>query len=101
MFNLEHSISAWRDGLFASGIDSSALLDELESHLRDDIEHQFSNGADLQLAFDRAVLQMGSPVTLKNEFKKARLGVIDLMKHYILNLIGITEPQLATGMNAP
>ena len=40
MFNLDQSIAAWRQQMVAGGIKSPRVLDELESHLRDDVEEQ-------------------------------------------------------------
>ena len=37
MFNLDQSITEWRRQMLAAGIKTPALLDELESHLRDDV----------------------------------------------------------------
>jgi len=38
MFNLEQAILDWRRQMAASGIKAPDVLDELESHLRDDVE---------------------------------------------------------------
>jgi len=40
MFNLESAISEWRRQMLAAGIQSPVPLDELEAHLRDELEHQ-------------------------------------------------------------
>ena len=40
MFNLDQSITEWRRQMVAGGIQSPRVLDELESHLRDDAEEQ-------------------------------------------------------------
>ena len=42
MFDLDSEISGWRKKLAAQGIKSRLILDELESHLREDIEAQLS-----------------------------------------------------------
>jgi hypothetical protein len=39
MFDLEKSIPEWRQKMFAAGI-SAVALEELESHLREEIEQQ-------------------------------------------------------------
>lgn len=74
MFNLEKEISEWRRRLADAGIKSRELLDELESHLRDEIAQQMKAGADAQHAFETAVQKIGEPARLKNEFAKAAGG---------------------------
>lgn len=44
MFNLEQSIADWRRQMLATGIKTPAPLDELESHLREDIGALVSAG---------------------------------------------------------
>src|SRR5947207_8719708 len=70
MFNLEQEITNWRQQLAASGIRMSEALDELESHLRDDVEQQVRSGADAQRAFEAAAQQIGQANALKAEFEK-------------------------------
>ena len=40
MFNLNQAIEGWRREMLAAGIKTPVPLDELESHLREDVEHQ-------------------------------------------------------------
>jgi len=70
MFNLELSILEWRSQMLSSGIGSRALLDELEMHLRDEIEQQKQFGANLEDAFQHAVEQIGSAEFVGAEFQK-------------------------------
>jgi hypothetical protein len=69
MFNLEQSIANWRQ-MFATGIKDANVLDELENHLRDEIERQTKSGLNEQKAFEFAVRQIGQASMLKTEFKK-------------------------------
>lgn len=55
----------------SSGIHAPEVLDELESHLRDDVEKQVQSGSDAQQAFEVAVQRIGQADALKAEFKKA------------------------------
>jgi len=71
MFNLEQSIADWRRQMIAAGIQTPVPLDELESHLREDIAQQMKSGSDEQKAFALAVAKMGPAFTLKREFKRA------------------------------
>lgn len=70
MYNLEGEIARWRKRMAAGGINAPAVLDELESHLREEIEQQFFSGASEQKAFEAAVLRIGQARRLKCEFAK-------------------------------
>jgi len=69
MFNLEQSIAEWRKRMLAAGIKTLAL-DELESHLREEIERQIKLGLGRQQAFEFAVRQIGPAKQIKSEFTK-------------------------------
>ena len=71
MFNLEQSISEWRRQMAARGIGTPNVLDELESHLRDEVQRQTGSGEPVEKAFEMAVNQMGEAGALKAEFVKA------------------------------
>jgi hypothetical protein len=101
MFNLEHAIAEWRRQLAGGGVRSPEVLDELEGHLRDDVEDQRSRGVSVAQAFENAVQQVGQPCLLKTEFAKA-LGWHELptrFYHVLLTLAGIPIPTLAHTMN--
>jgi hypothetical protein len=70
MFDLEKSIAEWRRQMIAGGIKSSVVLDELESHLREDIEQRMRSGARAQQAFEEAAQHIGNADALKLEFAK-------------------------------
>ena len=70
MFNLEPSIAEWRKQMLAAGIKTPVPLEELESHLREDIEQQVRSGINAEPAFAAAVQRIGQPGALKTEFKK-------------------------------
>jgi hypothetical protein len=72
MFNLEQSIAAWRRQMLAAGIKPPAPLDELESHLREDIGSLNSAGMPLAEAFQLAVSRIGGPASLRTEFNKLK-----------------------------
>lgn len=95
MFDLEHSITDWRRQMLAAGIKTPVPLEELESHLREDIEEQMNSGSDAQRAFEVAVHRLGPTTALKSEFQKA-----DLKGHMNKNLINllIAIAALAVGM---
>jgi hypothetical protein len=70
MFSLEQAIAEWRRQMAANGIKTPALLDELQNHLREDIERQLQSGADVQQAFETAVQRLGQASVLRAEFAK-------------------------------
>ena len=70
MLDLEKSIADWRQQMLAAGIQTPVPLEELESHLREEIERQMKSGANAQTAFLIAVEDVGRGHLLKAEFKK-------------------------------
>ena len=70
MFNLEQSIAEWRQQMLAAGIKTPVPLEELESHLREDITQQIQSGLSAQQAFGIAMGRIGQAPELKMEFKK-------------------------------
>jgi hypothetical protein len=71
MFNLDQAIAEWRRQMVAAGIKTPEVLDELEGHLREDVEEQVRSGSNAQEAFEAAVQRMGQANSLKVEFEKA------------------------------
>lgn len=71
MFDLESAIAEWRQELRAAGIHSAATLEELESHLREELERQARTQGDAAEMFAAAVTAVGRPGELKSEFRKA------------------------------
>jgi ClpA/ClpB-like protein len=72
MFNLDHAIADWRRKMTAAGIKSRDVLDELESHLRDDVEQQMRSGIGAERSFQEAVQRVGTAKNLNQEFAKVR-----------------------------
>jgi hypothetical protein len=71
MFDLEEQISAWRVAMVNTGIEEREVLDELEAHLREDVEEQRRVGKNDDAAFAGAVENIGRGELLKPEFTKA------------------------------
>jgi hypothetical protein len=86
MFDLEQSIADWRREMLAVGIKTPVPLEELEIHLRDEIERQMKSGLNEQKAFEISVQRIGQPKMLKNEFKKSERT---FMKRTLIVLVGI------------
>src|SRR6185295_17706549 len=101
MFDLEQSIADWRQQMSTRGISDSAVLDELESHLRDDFDQQLHSGLIAPQAFASAVQKIGQAAVLKHEFDKVSITseLHDRLKNAILTLAGIPNPSFATNMN--
>jgi hypothetical protein len=71
MFDLENSIAGWRKQMLAAGIKAPVPLEELEIHLREEIERQAKAGLNEQDAFTSAVQKLGSAHKIQTEFMKA------------------------------
>jgi len=73
MFNLENEIRNWLRALRGSKNLEDSDIAELESHLRDEIDHQIERGLDEEAAFCVA-LEKSAPVDiLRQEYEKAKL----------------------------
>ena len=70
MFNLEQAIKEWREQMRAKGIGSPEPLEELESHLRENIRKLTSDGLSDREAFQTARAAMGEVSRVCTEFKK-------------------------------
>jgi hypothetical protein len=102
MSDLERSIAEWRWRMLAAGIKGPVPLEELENHLREDVEEQMRAGTGEQQAFETAVQRMGDAGDIKGEFNKACaaswgfrfwwlwlwIGSFGLVQTVIMNLIG-------------
>ena len=69
MPDLEEKIAEWRRRMLAAGIKNPAPMEELESHLRDDVERQVRAGSDAPQAFEIAVQRLGQARALEVEFQ--------------------------------
>jgi uncharacterized membrane protein YidH (DUF202 family) len=88
MFDLEQSIADWRRQMLAAGIKTPVPLEELESHLRDEIEPQMKSGLNEQKAFEISVQRIGQPKVLKREFKKSERTFMTKMM-ILLGIFGV------------
>ncbi|HEY4416069.1 MAG TPA: hypothetical protein VGO57_10280 [Verrucomicrobiae bacterium] len=86
MFDLEKTITEWRRQMLAAGIRPPALVEELEGHLREEIEQLIKTGMDASLAFEIATGHIGQPRLLKHEFKKIERNS---MKRVIIIALGV------------
>jgi hypothetical protein len=74
MRDLEKSFAEWRWQMLAAGIKAPEPLEELELHLRDEVDEQLRRVDNEEQAFAAAVEQLGSPGELKREFRRAASG---------------------------
>jgi hypothetical protein len=72
MPDLEQKIIEWRRQMQVAGIPSPVPLDELENHLRDEIDRMTRSGISDDEAFRRAAEELGPVLALKTEFEKNR-----------------------------
>src|ERR1044072_3724097 len=89
MPDLEEKIAEWRRQMAVGGIKSRPLLDELESHLREDVERQIRLGLSPQQAFEAAVQRIGQASALKMEFKKVGATERTQMKRIVAILAAL------------
>ena len=96
MFDLDRSISEWRSEIAAAGITCPDTLDELESHMRDEVESQIRAGTAGEAAFTAAVQRLGQGGALNSEFKKLDGGGSRLRQ----KRFGIAVAALGLGLTA-
>ncbi len=77
MFNLDTAITEWRRQMLEAGIKTPVPLEELEIHLREEIERQLKSGLSEQEIFDSAVQKIGSAHTIQYEFEKVEKAAED------------------------
>jgi len=70
MFDIEKAIFEWRGEMAARGVNAPEILDELESHLRDEIASRISSGSGEENAFHAAARNIGEAAALQAEFAK-------------------------------
>ena len=100
MFELEQAISDWRREMQCRGIKGLQTLDELENHLRDDLEAQIRSGVDIKDAFDSARTRLGQTNSIHLEFRKVRYTeFLLLLKNGLLTSLGMPNYNLVTNMN--
>ena len=75
MFDLNEQINKWRGNLAQSETLGSSDIDELESHLREEIEHLTGLKLSDEEAFWVANDRLGSTDSLANEYEKINRGV--------------------------
>ena len=72
MFDLERSIAEWRKQMLTAGIKTPVPLEELEIHLREEIERQTGAGLSETETFKASVRKIGSAQAVQSEFRKVQ-----------------------------
>ncbi len=76
--------------MLGAEIETPVPLEELEIHLREEIERQVQSGLGGQPAFEISVQQIGQPKSLKSEFKKIeRTSMKQIFKIAAAFLLGV------------
>ncbi len=76
MFELENAVTDWRAGLKNAGSCTNADIEELETHLREQIDHLLRCELTEEEAFLIASRRLGDTSTLTHEFQKINGGSI-------------------------
>jgi len=101
MNRLEQAIADWRREMLAAGIKKSEVLDELESHLREDVEHRILRGVGAQDAFEKALQQIGQLERLKAEFDRVETNERNYMKRGLIISAGILGVMVGMALVMP
>jgi hypothetical protein len=101
MPDLEEGIAEWRRQMLAAGIKTPVPLDELEGHLRDEVEQQMKSGLSAQLAFETAIQRLGQASALKIEFKKVGVTERTQMKRIVVILASLLGMVFGLGAVLP
>jgi putative ABC transport system permease protein len=75
-FDLEKAVAAWRRSLEYNSALLREDVDELESHVRDQVRGLVLRGLTEEEAFERAVRQMGGYGTVESEYQKVYWGKV-------------------------
>src|ERR1700748_2247263 len=100
MFDLNQSIREWRQQMMAGGIKAPVPMEELESHLRDDIERRIQSGMASDRAFQMSVQQLGEACSLKTEFERVTNNERNYMKRRLI-IVGIVGVLVAMAWVMP
>ena len=95
MFDLNQQVTKWRTNLAQSEACSKSDIDELESHLREEIEHLSTCELSEQEAFLVAAHRLGDSGSLTGEFAKVNRGRV-FRRRLLWIALGVLSYILAT-----
>jgi hypothetical protein len=90
MFDLEQRIQEWRQRVLAELTGRAEVIDELESHLREEVQHLVQSGQQPPEAWALALHRLGTPRQLAGEFRKLPAQVWLPGRAVLIALICIT-----------
>ena len=70
MFDLEGQIQKWRQTVAEALANKPGVIDELENHLRDDVQQLVRSDQPPGVAWEKALARLGAPGQLAAEFAK-------------------------------
>ena len=97
IFNLDQAISEWRQQMAAGDIKAPDVLNELESHLRDEVDEQVRSRMSVQQALEAATYHIGQATVLRAEFEKADQAKRLRVRKNLLRVFGVTIGVFITG----
>ena len=92
MFKLDAAILEWRAQMLAAGIGSPVPLEELESHLREEIDARISTGTNVAEAFAHSVERIGQPDGIRLLQQTSFRGLDVLLTGPPIFALGIVGP---------
>jgi hypothetical protein len=98
MFDLEQSIANWREQMRAAGIKTPVPLEELEIHLREEIERQMESECDGQKVFDVAIRKIGEASTLETEFTKIGESIMNAKRRKLFGIALVVGTIVVSGL---
>ena len=101
MPDLEPQIAEWRLQMLNAGIKTPVPLEELESHLREDIDRRMKAGADILDAFEIAARRLGEAAVLEMEFKHVGATERKRMKRIVAILAALLGMVFGLSMVLP
>lgn len=75
--------------MLAAGIKAPVPLEELEVHLREEIQQQMESGLNEQKAFEISVQQIGQPESLEGEFRKIERTLMNQTLKIGIGVLGL------------
>jgi putative ABC transport system permease protein len=85
MFELEKVIRRWKKSLRRITFYEDADIEELETHLRDEIETLLDSGMDIESAFKKAKSNIGDPVLIGEELYRSRIRTDSVVNQLSFN----------------
>jgi hypothetical protein len=101
MFDLDEAIARWRRQMISGGVKMTEVLDELESHLREDVESQVQSGFSEERAFEVCVQRIGQAGLLKREFAKVAASKWAFLRRLKAVFVGTFDPVPSLGTFTP